>query len=79
MTAPIPTLIRNCIGTSLTRRHAIMAMRPDQFLCNCWWAHLRRKFYELHISGVSQGATASVTAMSKLWEVEDEVRGKDGV
>lgn len=30
-----------------------------------------------HISGISLGATASVTAMSKLWKVEDEVRGKD--
>lgn len=45
-------------------------------LAGCW-AHLRRKFYDLHISGVSQAATASVTAMSKLWEVEDEVRGMD--
>jgi len=45
-------------------------------LAGCW-AHLRRKFYDLHISGVSQAATDTIVAMTELWKVEDEVRGKD--
>lgn len=45
-------------------------------LAGCW-AHLRRKFYDLHVSGVSQAATDSIIAMSELWRLEDEVRGKD--
>ncbi|RVH21820.1 IS66 family transposase, partial [Sinorhizobium meliloti] len=45
-------------------------------LAGCW-AHLRRKFYDLHISGVSQAATDTVLAMTELWRIEDEVRGKD--
>lgn len=45
-------------------------------LAGCW-AHLRRKFYDLHISGVSQTATDTIVAMIELWKVEDAVRGKD--
>lgn len=45
-------------------------------LAGCW-AHLRRKFYDLHISGVSQTATDTIVAMTELWKVEGEVRGKD--
>jgi hypothetical protein len=43
-------------------------------LAGCW-AHLRRKFYDLPISGVSQAATASIIAMTELWQIEDDVRG----
>ncbi|PWE52606.1 ATP-dependent endonuclease, partial [Metarhizobium album] len=42
-------------------------------LAGCW-AHLRRKFYDLHITGVSQAATDTVVAMSALWKVEDGVK-----
>ncbi len=45
-------------------------------LAGCW-AHLRRKFYDLHVSGVSHTATDTIVAMTELWKVEDEVRGKD--
>ena len=45
-------------------------------LAGCW-AHLRRKFYDLHISGVSQTATDTIVAITELWKVEDAVRGKD--
>jgi len=41
------------------------------------WAHLRRKFYELHITGVSHVATSTVERMSALWAVEAEIRGQD--
>ncbi|CAH2409277.1 transposase [Mesorhizobium escarrei] len=44
-------------------------------LAGCW-AHLRRRFYELHISGSSQIATQSVTTMAELWSIEEEVRGQ---
>lgn len=41
------------------------------------WAHLRRKFYELHVSGVSHVASETVERIAKLWAVEEEVRGQD--
>jgi transposase len=52
--------------------------RPDaaMTLAHCW-AHLRRQFYELHVSGASRIASASVERMQTLWAVEDEVRGQD--
>jgi transposase len=62
--------------TNLAKARVKTGSNETVQLAGCW-AHLRRKFYDLHINGVSQAATASVTAMSKLWEVEDEVRGKD--
>ncbi|RWA95058.1 IS66 family transposase [Mesorhizobium sp.] len=62
--------------TNLVKARAKSGSNETIKLAGCW-AHLRRKFYELHISGISQAATASVTAMRKLWEVEDEVRGTD--
>ena len=40
------------------------------------WAHLRRKFYELHVADVSRIATATVEQMSDLWAIEAEIRGK---
>lgn len=45
-------------------------------LAGCW-AHLRCRFYELHINGTSRIATQSVTLMAGLWKVEDEIRGQD--
>jgi len=41
------------------------------------WAHLRRKFYELHVSGVSHVASETVERMAGLWAVEEEIRGQD--
>ncbi|RWP30322.1 IS66 family transposase [Mesorhizobium sp.] len=41
------------------------------------WAHLRRKFYELHVSGVSHVASETVERMAELWAVEEEIRGQD--
>jgi len=40
------------------------------------WAHLRRKFYELHVSGVSQVASQTVERMAGLWAVEEAIRGR---
>lgn len=41
------------------------------------WAHLRRKFYELHVSGVSHVASETVARMAKLWAVDAKIRGQD--
>jgi hypothetical protein len=40
------------------------------------WAHLRRKFYELHVSGVSHVASETVERMADLWKVEERIRGR---
>ncbi len=62
--------------TSLAKTRAKTGSNETIQLAGCW-AHLRRKFYDLHISGVSQTATDTVLAMTELWRIEDEVRGKD--
>lgn len=62
--------------TNLAKARAKTGSNETIQLAGCW-AHLRRKFYDLHISGVSQSATDSIIAMTELWKVEDEVRGKD--
>jgi hypothetical protein len=42
-------------------------------LAGCW-AHLRRRFFDLHTIGESVVETATVEQMKLLWAVEDEVR-----
>ncbi|MGO9392297.1 IS66 family transposase [Rhodoblastus sp.] len=53
--------------------------RPDRgekpLLLACCWAHLRRRFYELHVDDSSSLATVTVERMKDLWAVEDQVRG----
>lgn len=58
--------------TSLAKARTKTGSNETIQLAGCW-AHLRRKFYDLHISGVSQTATASIITMAELWKVEDEV------
>ena len=43
-------------------------------LAGCW-AHVRRKFFELHANGESEVATLTVERMKALWAVDDGVRG----
>jgi transposase len=43
-------------------------------LAGCW-AHLRRRFYELHLDGSSRLATQTVTTMAGLWKIEGDIRG----
>ncbi|OWZ94132.1 IS66 family transposase [Sinorhizobium sp. LM21] len=62
--------------TNLAKTRAKTGSNETIQLAGCW-AHLRRKFYDLHISGVSKAATDTVLAMTELWRIEDEVRGKD--
>jgi transposase len=44
-------------------------------LAGCW-AHVRRKFFELHASESSHLATQTIQAMVPLWRIEDEIRGQ---
>ena len=44
-------------------------------LAGCW-AHLRRKFYDLHVSQALPVATDTVERMRELWRIEDEIRGQ---
>lgn len=44
-------------------------------LAGCW-AHVRRKFYDLHANNSSPVATQTVEIMSTLWHHEDKVRGQ---
>jgi transposase len=45
-------------------------------LAGCW-AHVRRRFYDLHVSDSSEVATATIERMTRLWQVEENVRGKE--
>jgi transposase len=40
------------------------------------WAHLRRKFYELHVAGISHVASETVERMAVLWAIEESIRGQ---
>ena len=42
-----------------------------------WFAHVRRRFYELHVNESSHLATQTITTMAALWKVEEDIRGKD--
>ena len=54
-------------------RDPIAAMIASQAGC---WSHCRRKFYELHVAGSSEVATATVERMAKFWQVEKTMRGQ---
>lgn len=62
--------------TNLAKMRAKAGSNETILLAGCW-AHLRRKFYDLHISGISQAATDTIIAMTELWRIEDDVRGRD--
>ena len=60
--------------TSLVKLRAKTGSNETVRLAGCW-AHLRRKFYDLHISGVSKATTITIVTMVELWRVADEARG----
>jgi len=39
------------------------------------WAHVRRRFYDLHVTGTAPLATEAVRRISALYEVERDIRG----
>ncbi len=41
------------------------------------FAHVRRRFYELHVNESSRLATQTVTTMAGLWAIEADIRGQD--
>ncbi len=45
-------------------------------LAGCW-AHVQRRFYDLHVSDSSEVATATIERMTRLWQVEENVRGQN--
>jgi len=67
--------ILQCDGYAGYRKIAGGAHSNGMRLAGCW-AHLRRKFFDLHANGGSVVATATVNEMRQLWAIEDEVRGQ---
>ena len=63
-------------GYAAYNRLAQSAGANDGVTLAACFAHVRRKFYELHVNGSSELATKTVTTMAKLWQNEDEVRGR---
>ena len=66
--------ILQCDGYAGYRKLAGAPHSNGLRLAGCW-AHLRRRFFDLHANGESVVATATVEQMKQLWAVEDEVRG----
>jgi transposase len=67
--------ILQCDGYAGYRKLAGAPQANGLRLAGCW-AHLRRRFFDLHANGESLVATATVEQMKHLWAVEDEVRGQ---
>src|SRR6185312_3129061 len=40
------------------------------------WAHARREFYDLHVSGKAPLATEAITRIQALYAIEDDARGR---
>jgi transposase len=67
--------ILQCDGYAGYRKLASRPRANGLRLAGCW-AHLRRRFFDLHANGESVIATATVEQMKLLWAVEDDVRGR---
>ena len=67
--------ILQCDGYAGYRKLASAPRANGLRLAGCW-AHLRRRFFDLHANGESMVASASVEEMKLLWAVEDEARGR---
>jgi transposase len=67
--------ILQCDGYAGYRKLASGPRANGLRLAGCW-AHLRRRFFDLHANGESVVATATVEQMKLLWAVEDGVRGR---
>lgn len=63
-------------GYAAYNRLAQSAGANDGVTLAACFAHVRRKFYELHVNGSSELASETVASMAKLWQIEDEVRGQ---
>src|SRR5580698_1293108 len=67
--------ILQCDGYAGYRKLAGGPHSNGMRLAGCW-AHLRRKFFDLHANGESVVATVTISEMRQLWAVEDQVRGQ---
>ena len=67
--------ILQCDGYAGYRKLAGGPHSNGMRLAGCW-AHLRRKFFDLHANGESVIATVTISEMRQLWAVEDQVRGQ---
>lgn len=67
--------ILQCDGYAGYRKLASAPRANGLRLAGCW-AHLRRRFFDLHANGESVVASATVEQMKLLWAVEDDVRGQ---
>lgn len=67
--------ILQCDGYAGYRKLASAPRANGLRLAGCW-AHLRRRFFDLHANGESVIATATVEQMKSLWAVEDNARGQ---
>lgn len=67
--------ILQCDGYAGYRKLAGVPRANGLRLAGCW-AHLRRRFFDLHANGESLVASATVEQMKALWAVEDGVRGQ---
>ena len=67
--------ILQCDGYAGYRKLASAPRANGLRLAGCW-AHLRRRFFDLHVNGESVVASATVEQMKLLWAVEDDVRGQ---
>lgn len=64
-----------CDGYSAYKRLAGPRRAGGLVTIAACWSHLRRKFYELHVAGLSDTATWTVERMTHLWAIEERVRG----
>ena len=55
-----------------TLANASACMQPEA----ACWAHVRRPFYELHLTGQAPLATEALRRIALLYAVEEEIRGK---
>ncbi|HTR14637.1 MAG TPA: IS66 family transposase [Roseiarcus sp.] len=67
--------ILQCDGYAGYRKLAGVPRANGLRLAGCW-AHLRRRFFDLHANGESVVASATVERMKLLWAVEQDVRGQ---
>lgn len=49
---------------------------PGTILEAACWAHVRRKFYDIHVANKSSIAAEALTRIRKLYEIESDIRGE---
>ena len=64
-------------GYAAYNRLARSAGANEGVMLAACFAHVRRRFYELHVNESSQTATQTITTMAGLWEIEADIRGRD--